>query len=204
MFSLCLPPAGDMPHIHSEGVYVNHTPPFGGPSPIIMSHTHREHRGLKSGELPLLIPPSWEKNCSVQCGQWQTSAQNGSLDGRQRAVTTNCVCVWVDLHFIIARTDDGAHRFCPQSLLLRTLTHNQSKCVVSRKMEMSGGWMRIIHDTADVCRERGIKIEGWEQTEMNSLRGSVGSAAVRVFARTVNMFICIRRCLEVWNCTFCF
>lgn len=57
--------------------------------------------------------------------------------------------------------------------------------------------MRIIHDTADVCRERGIKIEGWEQTEMNSLRGSVGNTAVRVFARTVNMFICIRRCLEV-------
>lgn len=37
--------------------------------------------------------------------------------------------------------------------------------------------------------ERGIKAEGWEQTEMNSWRGSVGSTAVRVFARTVNMFI---------------
>lgn len=45
--------------------------------------------------------------------------------------------------------------------------------------------MRIIHGTA----ERGIETEGWKQTEMNSWRGSVGSAGVRVLACTVNMFI---------------
>ncbi len=131
-----------------------------------VSHTHT-HTGntavLNLASLPLLILPFWEKNGSVQCRRWQTSVQNESLDGRRRAVTTNwvCVCVCVCVSrpsFYIARTDDGAYRFYPQSLL--SLTHNRSKCVVSRKMEMSSGWMRIIHDTADVSRERNKRLRG--------------------------------------------
>jgi len=87
VFSLCLPPAGDMPHTHS--VYVNHTPLFRGLSPIILSHAHTHthtHTGcLKSSELLLLIPPTWEKNCSVwtvidECPEWEFRWQTTRCD----------------------------------------------------------------------------------------------------------------------------